>query len=120
MAAEGYPPGWVKLVLAVDTKTGEYHAIGGDREPGDGDRAYLGLEALKAKHGDQAAVRAESWRLRKALEACHEYFKACAETWPEKMERTPTGIPTVVDDERLDALCQKAADLVLKEIECLS
>lgn len=43
---EVYPEDWVKLVLSVSPE-GYYHAVGGDREPGQGDRPYIGLERLK-------------------------------------------------------------------------
>lgn len=43
---EVYPTGWVKLVLRISPE-GYYHAVGGDREPGEGDRPYIGLERLK-------------------------------------------------------------------------
>ncbi len=48
-AAEAYGPDWEKLVLAVNMKTGEFHAIGGRREPGLGDTAYPAFEVLKSR-----------------------------------------------------------------------
>lgn len=46
--AEGYPPDWVKLTVMVSPR-GEIHAIDGDREDGDGDTAYIGLERLERR-----------------------------------------------------------------------
>ena len=47
---EGYPPDWVRLVLAV-SPTGEFHALGGAQVPGDprADRPYIGLERFKKR-----------------------------------------------------------------------
>ena len=45
--SEAYPNDWVRLSLMVGP-SGEMHAIGGDRVPGDGDTPYVGLERLKA------------------------------------------------------------------------
>jgi len=46
---EGYPKGWIRLNLMINEETGEMYATGGDREPGDGDMPYIGLEILKQK-----------------------------------------------------------------------
>jgi hypothetical protein len=46
---EKYPPdkGWVNVHIMINKFTKEIHAIAGDREPGEGDRPYIGLELLK-------------------------------------------------------------------------
>jgi hypothetical protein len=44
---EGYPEGWVRVVLMINPETAEIHAIGGDREEGEGDTPYIGYEILK-------------------------------------------------------------------------
>jgi len=44
---EGYPAGWARVVLMVSPDGSEANAVGGDREPGDGDTAYIGLERMK-------------------------------------------------------------------------
>lgn len=48
---ERYPKDWKRVELMV-SPTGEFHAVGGDREPGDGDMPYPGMERLKARLGD--------------------------------------------------------------------
>lgn len=45
---ESYPPSWKRVELMV-SPGGEFHAIGGDREPGDGDMPCPGMERLKAR-----------------------------------------------------------------------
>jgi hypothetical protein len=45
---EGYPPGWVRVVLMVSPDGKEILAIGGDREPGEGDTNYIGLARMRA------------------------------------------------------------------------
>lgn len=45
---ESYPPNWKRVDLMV-SPGGEFHAIGGDREPGEGDQPWLGMERLKAR-----------------------------------------------------------------------
>jgi hypothetical protein len=44
---EEYPEDWARVVLMV-SPDGEMNAIGGDREPGEGDAPYVGLERIKA------------------------------------------------------------------------
>jgi hypothetical protein len=44
---EGCPRGWARVVLMVSPDGKELHAIGGDREHGDGDMPYIGLERIK-------------------------------------------------------------------------
>ena len=44
---EGYPKDWVKLTVMISPDGKDIHAIGGDREPGEGDTAFIGLELLK-------------------------------------------------------------------------
>ena len=44
---EGYPKGWARVVLMVSPGGNEFHAIGGDREPGEGDMPYIGLERIR-------------------------------------------------------------------------
>jgi len=46
--SEGYPSSWKKVTLMV-SPTGELHAIGGDRAPGDGDTEFYGLTLLQRK-----------------------------------------------------------------------
>jgi hypothetical protein len=48
VSEEGYPSDWARVVLMVSPK-GEMHAIGGDREPGEGDTPYIGLERINAR-----------------------------------------------------------------------
>ena len=48
------PSAWARVTLMVYA-TGEMHAIGGDREPGEGDRPYIGLERIKRSVGDDEA-----------------------------------------------------------------
>ena len=43
---EGYPKGWVRVTLAVSPGAKEIHALGGDREDGDGDTPYIGYERI--------------------------------------------------------------------------
>ena len=45
--SEDYPKDWARVELMV-SPSGEMHAIAGDQEPGEGDRAYIGLERIKA------------------------------------------------------------------------
>ena len=45
-AEEAYPPSWVRVDLMV-SPTGEMRAIGGEREDGEGDVPYIGLERIK-------------------------------------------------------------------------
>lgn len=45
-STESYPSEWARVVLMV-SPAGEMHAIGGDREVGEGDTAYVGLERIK-------------------------------------------------------------------------
>jgi NTP pyrophosphatase (non-canonical NTP hydrolase) len=47
MSEESYPTGWVKATLMINPKTNEIHAIGGDREEGEGDTKYIGFEIIK-------------------------------------------------------------------------
>jgi NTP pyrophosphatase (non-canonical NTP hydrolase) len=47
MSEESYPVGWVKATLMINSKTNEIHAIGGDREEGEGDTKYIGFEIIK-------------------------------------------------------------------------
>ena len=44
--SEGYPADWARVVLMVSPDGNQFHAIGGDREPGEGDTAYIGRERL--------------------------------------------------------------------------
>ncbi len=43
---EGYPKDWVRVTLAVSPGAKEIHALGGDREGGDGDTPYIGYERI--------------------------------------------------------------------------
>jgi hypothetical protein len=60
MNDESYPENWVKLNLMVNTDTGEFHIVGGDREPCRHgyppccDTGYLGLEPFmeRIKNGN--------------------------------------------------------------------
>ena len=45
--SESYSKQWVKADLMVNTQTNEIHAVGGDREPGEGDTPYIGYEVIK-------------------------------------------------------------------------
>jgi len=47
MSEESYPKGWINADLMINPKTTEIHAIGGDREEGEGDTKYIGLEIIK-------------------------------------------------------------------------
>ncbi len=47
MNEESYPTGWVKTTLMINPETNEIHAIGGDREEGEGDTKYIGYEIIK-------------------------------------------------------------------------
>lgn len=42
---EDYPKDWVRIELMVSPKC-ELHAISGDREEGEGDQPYIGLERI--------------------------------------------------------------------------
>ena len=51
---ESYAKGWINVNLMINPRTGEIHAIGGDREPCAHhetnpccDTAYIGLELIK-------------------------------------------------------------------------
>ena len=44
---EGYPDNWINVNLMINPETKEIHAISGDREPGEGDTPYIGLELIK-------------------------------------------------------------------------
>lgn len=44
---ESHPNDWVRVVLMVSPDAKEFHAVGGDREPGEGDTPYIGYELLK-------------------------------------------------------------------------
>lgn len=44
---EGYPSSWINANLMINPETNEIHAIGGDRETGDGDQLYIGYEIIK-------------------------------------------------------------------------
>jgi len=46
-AVEGYPKGWINANLMINPETKEIHCIGGDREPGEGDTAYIGFDLIK-------------------------------------------------------------------------
>lgn len=50
---EAYPSNWINLNLMINKDTLEYHIIGGDRDPGEGDRHYVGADLLlRMIHGD--------------------------------------------------------------------
>lgn len=66
---ESYPEGWVKAVLMINKDTMEIHCIGGDRQEGEGDRPYLGLELIKKAIGD-------SKKLKGMLYICEEQKEA--------------------------------------------
>ena len=94
---EGYPKSWVKLIAMV-SPAGEVNAIGGDREPGDGDMPYPGLDLLNnridAIHAARnAAVEAlaiaerqrdellAALREAKSQHHCDEYGCATCDRW---------------------------------------
>lgn len=71
---ECYPSGWAKLVLAVDLETGEFHAIGGDHKPGEGDTLYPALEVLK----DRLKRRPSAYAAHKEIApAVQELARSC-------------------------------------------
>jgi len=53
---EGYPAGWVKVILMVSPEGG-MNAIGGDRKEGEGDMPFIGLERIKARLVDARKLR---------------------------------------------------------------
>lgn len=55
---ERYPSDWKKVILMVSPE-GEMHAIGGDRDPGQGDQPYVGLERIKSTHISKSIPKTE-------------------------------------------------------------
>lgn len=55
-SSESYPDGWVTLELSVGPD-GEYHALGGDREAGEGDAPFIGMERLKKAQEQRPSER---------------------------------------------------------------
>lgn len=47
MSGESYPKNWVNINLMINPETNEIHAIGGNREEGEGDTKYIGYEIIK-------------------------------------------------------------------------
>lgn len=78
---ERYPKDWKRVVLMV-SPTGEFHAIGGDREPGDGDMPCPGMERLKArvegaeKERDEIKEDLEKPDIEECYSALQEQYKA--------------------------------------------
>ena len=108
-SVEGYPPEWVKLVLAVNRQTGEFHAIGGLNVAAEGDESrFPGMEALQKRFALH----------RQAVLACDRYFRACAKAWAEVDGRVinKKGVPIVAADG-LDALCDEAARMVARAVD---
>lgn len=46
--AERYPDGWVWVSLMVSPDGSQFHSMGGERDPGEGDRPYIGLARILA------------------------------------------------------------------------
>lgn len=45
---EAYPKDWVRLDLMV-APDGTFHAVGGEREQGDGDQPYVGVQRIESR-----------------------------------------------------------------------
>ena len=59
---EGYPGNWAMATVMVSPQ-GEIHAIGGDRERGEGDTPYIGLERIltRIKQSEKEVRHLRQW-----------------------------------------------------------
>lgn len=65
---EGYPKDWVHIDLMISSNGKEVHAMGGSREPGEGDMPFIGFPLLKKYYEDplrekfsQLIIKWDTW-----------------------------------------------------------
>lgn len=69
---EGYPSDWARVELMVSPSGREFHAVGGEREKGEGDTAYIGRERILNALSTVEPVNAELIKMLAILKAQYE------------------------------------------------